>query len=74
MAQCQGAHSRSVTPNPKNSSMKFSIRDLLWLMTLAAVLAAWGVDHWIASQERAGLMDALNDEHEKVNLYKGIRP
>jgi|GEM_PF-5441646 hypothetical protein len=26
--------------------MKFSIRDLLWLLTLTAVLTAWGVDHW----------------------------
>ena len=25
---------------------RFSIRDLLWLLTLAAVLTAWGVDHW----------------------------
>jgi hypothetical protein len=26
--------------------MKFSIRDLLWVLTLTAVLTAWGVDHW----------------------------
>jgi hypothetical protein len=26
--------------------MKFSIRDLLWLIVLAAVLTVWGLDHW----------------------------
>jgi len=26
------------------SLMKFSIRDLFWVLTLAAVLTAWGVD------------------------------
>jgi hypothetical protein len=26
--------------------IRFSIRDLVWLMTLAAVLLAWAVDHW----------------------------
>lgn len=25
--------------------MKFSIRDLLWLIVLAAVLTSWGIDH-----------------------------
>ena len=26
--------------------LRFTIRDLLWLLTLTAVLTAWGVDHW----------------------------
>ncbi len=26
--------------------MRFSIRDLLWLTALAAILSAWAVDHW----------------------------
>jgi hypothetical protein len=31
--------------------MKFSIRDLLWLLTLAAVLTAWWVDRSRLAQE-----------------------
>ena len=58
----------------KCDSMKFTIRDLFWLMPLAAVLTAWGVDHWIANQDYADLMDRLFEEHRKVRFYKGIRP
>jgi hypothetical protein len=54
--------------------MTFSIRDLLWLLALAAVLTAWGIDHWTSSQDEAGLMKLLNEEHQKVNFYKGLRP
>ena len=30
--------------------MRFTIRDLLWLTLLAAVLVAWWVDHWRQAQ------------------------
>jgi hypothetical protein len=33
------------------SLMKFSIRDLLWLLTLAAVLTTWWVDRSRLAQE-----------------------
>ena len=40
--------------------MKFSIRDLLWLTVLAAVLTAWGIDHWRqANRSKAEVTDLL---------------
>ncbi len=32
-------------------TMKFSIRDLLWLTVLAAVLTVWAIDHWRQAAE-----------------------
>jgi hypothetical protein len=35
---------------PKKGWLRFSIRDLLWLTILAAVIMAWALDHWNLSE------------------------
>jgi hypothetical protein len=41
------------------SLMMFSIRDLFWVLTLAAILTAWGIDHWQQETHRANEVNEL---------------
>jgi len=55
------------------SLMRFSIRDLLWLLTLAAVLTTWWVDRSrlaqeIESQKREQLEEAKRMYAEAVRM------
>ena len=40
---------------------RFTIRDVLWLMVVVGLVAAWGIDHW-------RLVDAASSA-EKARLY-----
>ena len=47
--------------------MKFSIRDLLLVTLIVAILTAWGIDHWRQAKEikllnRPPLIEVLLDE------------
>jgi hypothetical protein len=45
------------------SPMKFSIRDLMWLTVVVALVMGWGMDHWRQSPE---LKKAKEIAHQAV--------
>jgi hypothetical protein len=50
--------------------LHFSIRDLLWLTVLCAVLAAWWIDHRRQTEWRYGAqrqVEFMINEHSKVS-------
>ena len=49
------------------SLMTFSIRDLLWLMVVAAILTAWWLDHKSARDAHEREWKQLNFELEKLS-------
>jgi hypothetical protein len=60
------------------SLMRFSIRDLFWLLTLAAVLTTWWVDRSrlaqeIESQKREQLEEAKQMYKEAVRMAAGAQ-
>jgi hypothetical protein len=54
---------------------KFTIRDVLWLTVLAAVLTLWGIDHWRQSAAIHKLDEIVGPlQGAGVNRYYGPPP
>jgi len=54
---------------------RFTIRDVLWLTVLAAVLTLWGIDHWRQSETIHKLDEIVGPlEGAGVNRYYPPQP
>jgi hypothetical protein len=56
--------------------MRFSMRDLMWGVTLLAVLAAWGADHrrqvgLVRREKEANVQAAAEVQREWLRRYRG---
>jgi hypothetical protein len=47
--------------------LRFTIRDLLWLTLVVAVLCAWGVDHMHLKQSMAGIVQLYEAAATRLN-------
>jgi hypothetical protein len=59
--------------------IRFSLRDLLWLVVLASVVAAWYADHrrlneLIRLQKAASIQAAIQLQTEWLKRYRGEIP
>jgi hypothetical protein len=55
--------------------MRFTIRDVLWLMVVVAVCCAWWIDHAKSQKERALLMQShanLQELRQMLGSDKGL--
>ncbi len=61
--------------------LRFSIRDMLWLMALVALGLAWSNDHWRLRQERDSATTEARESAEQaqratqqIEFLQGMRP
>lgn len=54
--------------------MKYSIRDLLWLTVVVALIVLLAVQHRAYVENINGFRQLIREQREEVNYYKGIRP
>lgn len=53
--------------------MKFSIRDLLWLMLTIGVGLGWGVNSWRLSQENLRLRDRTSALEAEILIHRVVQ-
>ena len=56
------------------SLMTFSIRDLMWLTVVVALIVLLVLQHRAYTESALGYRRLLNEQVEETNYYKGIRP